>query len=164
MSQRIKAAQAAPGAYQAMSGLQQYTQDSGLEHSLLELVKLRASQINGCAYCLDMHSKDARAQGETEQRIYVLSAWREAPFYTPRERAALEWTEAITRISEGVSDELFERVHKQFKDKELVDLTMAIVTINGWNRLAIGLGADVGSYKAGAHKAAAAKPAAVTAR
>jgi AhpD family alkylhydroperoxidase len=130
-----------------MYALQRYTQESGLEPSLLELVKLRASEINGCAYCLDMHSKDARAEGETEQRIYVLSAWREAPFYTPRERAALAWTEAITLVSEGVSDELYEKAREQFDEKELVDLTLAIVTINGWNRLAIGLGADVGSYQ-----------------
>jgi AhpD family alkylhydroperoxidase len=130
-----------------MYALQHYTQDSGLEHSLLELVKLRASQLNGCAYCLDMHSKDARADGETEQRIYVLNAWREAPFYTPRERAALDWTEAVTLIPDGVSDELYASVREHFDEKELVDLTMAIVTINGWNRLAIALGADVGSYQ-----------------
>lgn len=147
MTQRINRAQAAPGAYEAMLGLQKYTQECGLEHSLLELVKLRASQINECAYCLDMHSKDARAAGETEQRIYVLSAWREAPFYSLREQAALEWTEAVTCISKGVSDELYEKVRKQFSEKEMVDLTMAIITINGWNRLSISLGADVGSYQ-----------------
>ena len=130
-----------------MNALQRYTQDSGLEHSLLELVKLRASQLNGCAYCLDMHSKDARAQSETEQRIYVLSAWREAPFYTPRERAALAWTEAVTCIPNGVSDELYASVREHFDEKALVDLTMTIITINGWNRLAIALGADVGSYQ-----------------
>ncbi len=147
MSRKINYAKASPGAVHAMLGLQRYTQESGLEHSLLELVKLRASQINGCAYCLDMHSKDARAAGETEQRIYVLSAWREAPFYTERERAALAWTEEITLLSEGVSEEVFEAAKAQFSEKELVDLTMAIVTINGWNRLAVGLGADVGSYQ-----------------
>ncbi|MGH7620244.1 MAG: carboxymuconolactone decarboxylase family protein, partial [Gemmatimonadaceae bacterium] len=119
----------------------------GLEHSLLELVKLRASQINGCAYCLDMHAKDARAAGESEQRICVLSTWREAPFYSARERAALAWTEAVTLINAGVTDELYESVREHFNEKELVDLTMAIITINGWNRLAIGLGADVGSYR-----------------
>jgi len=148
MTRRIDYPHVAPGVLQAMGGLQRYTQESGLEHSLLELVKLRASQINGCAYCLDMHSKDARADGETEQRIYVLSAWREAPFYTARERAALEWAEAITLISNGgISDELYATVREQFSEKELVDLTMAVITINGWNRLAIGLGSDVGSYQ-----------------
>lgn len=147
MSRRINAPQVAPGAYRAMGGMQQYTQECGLEHSLLELVKLRASQINGCAYCLDMHSKDARAAGESEQRIHVLAAWHEAPFYSARERAALAWTEAITRISGGVPEELFAETRKHFSEKELVDLTLAIVTINGWNRLAIGLGADVGSYQ-----------------
>jgi AhpD family alkylhydroperoxidase len=147
MTSRIEYARVAPGSVHAMNGLQRYTQDSGLEHSLLELVKLRASQLNGCAYCLDMHSKDARAAGETEQRIYVLSAWREAPFYTPRERAALAWTEAVTLIPGGVSEELKADVRKHFTDKELVDLTMAIITINGWNRLSIALGADVGSYQ-----------------
>ena len=147
MTHRIDYAHVAPGAVQAMYALQRYTQDSGLEHSLLELVKLRASQINGCAYCLDMHSKDARAAGETEQRIYVLSAWREAPFYTSRERAALAWTEAVTLVANGVSDEQREAARQEFSEKELADLTLAIVTINGWNRLSIALGADVGSYR-----------------
>jgi AhpD family alkylhydroperoxidase len=130
-----------------MYALQHYTQNSGLERSLLELVKLRSSQLNSCAYCLVMHSKDARAEGETEQRIYLLSAWREAPFYTLRERAALAWTEAVTLVPNGVSDEVYTSVREHFNEKELVDLTMAIVTINGWNRLAIALGADVGSYQ-----------------
>ena len=148
-----------------MGGMQQYVQESGLEHSLLELVKLRASQINGCAYCLDMHSKEARAEGETEQRIYVLSAWREAPFYTPRERAALEWTEAITLISKGgIAEELYATVREQFSEKELVDLTMAVVTINGWNRLAIGLGSDVGSYQPAARAATSREHAGAAAR
>ena len=117
MSRRINYAKAAPGAMHAMLGLQRYTQESGIEHSLLELVKLRASQINGCAYCLDMHSKDARAAGETEQRIYVLNAWREAPFYSERERAALAWTEEITMISEGVSEEVLEATKAQFSPR-----------------------------------------------
>ena len=147
MTRRIEYSRVAPGAVHAMYALQHYTQDSGLEHSLLELVKLRSSQLNGCAYCLDMHSKDARAAGETEQRIYVLSAWREAPFYTPRERAALAWTEAVTLVANGVSDEVYTSVREHFNEIELVDLTMAIVTINGWKRLAIALGADVGSYQ-----------------
>jgi AhpD family alkylhydroperoxidase len=151
VTRKIDYGRVAPGAVQAMYALQHYTQNSGLEHSLLELVKLRSSQLNGCAYCLDMHSKDARAEGETEQRIYVLSAWREAPFYTPRERAALAWTEAVTLIPGGVSEALRESVREHFDDKELVDLTMAIVTINGWNRLSISLGADVGSYQPRKH-------------
>ncbi len=132
----------------ALGKLEAYVRRSGLERSLLELVKTRASQINGCGYCLDMHTKDARAAGETEQRLYVLSAWREAPFYTERERAALEWTEAITLISQNdVPDELYERVRQHFDDKELVDLTLAITTINTWNRLAIGFRTEVGSYQ-----------------
>src|SRR6185437_5031832 len=147
MTVRTDYRHAAPGALQAMGALQRYTQESGLEHSLLELVKLRSSQLNGCAYCLDMHSKDARAAGETEQRIYVLNAWREAPFYTPRERAALAWTEAVTLIPHGVPEDLCATVREHFDEKELVDLTMAIVTINGWNRLSIALGADAGSYQ-----------------
>ena len=130
-----------------MRGLEQYVHGSGLEESLLELVKIRASQLNGCAYCLDMHTKDARARGETEQRLYVLACWREAPFYTDRERAALAWTEAVTDISAGISDDLFEATRKLFTDKELVDLTMAIVAINGWNRLSITMGSEVGSYQ-----------------
>ncbi|HET7584544.1 MAG TPA: carboxymuconolactone decarboxylase family protein [Gemmatimonadaceae bacterium] len=154
MPRRISYDKVAPGAMHAMLGLERYVRESGLEHSLLHLVKMRASQINGCAYCLDMHSKDARADGETEQRLYVLNAWREAPFYTPRERAALAWTEAVTRIGDGVSDELLASVREHFNEKELADLTMAIVAINGWNRLAISLGADVGSYQPAARRTA----------
>jgi len=131
-----------------MFGLERYVHESGLEHELLHLVKYRASQINGCAYCLDMHSKDARALGESEQRLYTVSAWRETPFFTPRERAALAWTEALTLISEnGVPDELYEEVRQHFSEKELVDLTMAVVAINGWNRLAISFRPPVGSYQ-----------------
>lgn len=145
---RISHANAAPGAYMAMLGLELYVRGSGLEHSLLDLVKMRASQLNGCAYCLDMHAKDARAAGETEQRLYLLSAWRDAPFYSARERAALEWTEAVTQLdSHGVSDELYRASREHFDEKALTDLTMAIVVINGWNRLAIALQPeDVGSY------------------
>lgn len=132
----------------ALRGVEAYVRRCGLERSLLELVRLRASQINRCGYCLDMHSKDARAAGESEQRLYVLPAWREAPFYTERERAALEWTEALTLVSqEGVSDELYERVRQHFSEKELVDLTLAITTINTWNRLAIAFRSEVGSYQ-----------------
>jgi AhpD family alkylhydroperoxidase len=146
---RLDPYKAAPGSYPPMAGLEQYVRGSGLEAPLLELVKIRASQLNGCAYCLDMHTKDARAHGETEQRIYVLSAWREAPFYTERERAALEWTETVTKLGEhGVPDDVYARASAQFKDAELVNLTMAIVAINGWNRLAIAFHSPVpGSYK-----------------
>lgn len=132
----------------ALGKLEAYVRRSGLERSLLELVKTRASQLNGCGYCLDMHTKDARAAGETEQRLYVLSAWREAPFYAERERAALEWAEALTLIPQNdVPDDLYERVSQQFDDKELVDLTLAITTINTWNRLAIAFRTEVGSYE-----------------
>ncbi len=145
---RINYAHAAPAGLQAMLGLERYVDSSGLEPSLLNLVKMRASQLNGCAYCLDMHSKDARAAGESEQRLYVLSAWRESPFYTDRERAALAWTEAVTLISEHeIDDELYQDMREHFAEKELVDLTLAIVAINGWNRLSISFRHDVGSYQ-----------------
>ncbi len=149
MEPRLNYQTAAPqGAIQAMYGLERYVRNSGLEHSLLELVKMRASQINGCAYCIDMHSKDARAEGETEQRLYALSAWRETPFFTERERAALEWTEALTLISQNhVPDELYDRVRRYFSEAELVNLTLAVVTINGWNRLAISFRSVPGSYQ-----------------
>lgn len=147
-------AKAAPGAARAMYGLGTYLEGCGLEPSLMELVKMRASQINGCAYCMDMHSKDARAKGESEQRLYVLPGWREAPFYNERERAALEWTEAVTLISQNhIDDELFNRVRKVFSPKEMMDLTLALVTINAWNRFAISFRADVGSYQPKASKA-----------
>ncbi|MEW6737850.1 MAG: carboxymuconolactone decarboxylase family protein [Acidobacteriota bacterium] len=127
-----------PKAVKAMLGLETYVSSSGLEASLLELIRLRASQINGCTYCIDMHSKDARAKGETEQRLYLLQAWPEAPFYSDRERAALAWTEAITKISEThAPDAVYKEACKHFSEAELVALTMAIVTINGWNRIAI---------------------------
>jgi len=140
----------------AMYGLEQYVRQSGLEPTLIHLLKVRASQINGCAYCIDMHTKDARAEGETEQRLYGLSAWRETPFYTARERAALEWTEALTLISNNhVPDELYERVRQHFSEEELVNLSMALVAINGWNRLAISFRAVPGSYeRAEAHSPA----------
>lgn len=130
-----------------MFELEKYVEASGLERSLFELVKLRASQINGCAFCIDMHTKDARKAGEREQRLYALSAWRETPFYTDRERAALGWTEALTRIAENeVSDELYEAVKAQFTEDNLMALTMAIIAINGWNRLAISFRTVPGSY------------------
>jgi AhpD family alkylhydroperoxidase len=122
--------------------------EARLERSLFELVKIRASQINGCAYCIDMHTKDARLAGETEQRIYALNAWRETPFFTDRERAALEWTEAVTRVAEThVPDEIHERVAAQFDEAELVALTFGVVVINGWNRLAVSFRAPAGSYQ-----------------
>src|SRR5919112_4176520 len=127
MKTRLDYGKAAPGSVQAMYKLQKYVDESGLEHQLLELVKTRVSQINGCAFCIDMHTKDARAAGETEQRIYALSAWREAPFYTERERAALDWTEAVTRLAEThVPDEAYEHARTQFSEDELVALTFAV--------------------------------------
>jgi AhpD family alkylhydroperoxidase len=145
---RVDYALAAPGAYEAMIGLERYVKQSGIESSLLELVKVRASQINGCAFCLDMHTKEARAAGETEQRLYMLAAWREAPCYSARERVALEWTEAVTTLGRhGVEQPLFDAAQAMFGDRTLVDLTMAIVAINGWNRLAIAFHApEAGSY------------------
>ena len=145
------------GVLKAMYGLEAPLQNSSLEPALRELVKTRASQINGCAYCLDMHTKDARALGETEQRLYGLNAWREAPFYTDRERAALEWTEQLTLIAgRGVPDELYARVREHFSEEELVKLTLAIVQINGWNRLAIAARAPAGSYQPAQKPSAAA--------
>ena len=133
---------------QAMLGLSKAVDASGLEHSLLDLVKVRASQINKCAYCIDMHTKDARARGETEQRLYALSAWHETPFFSERERAALEWTDTLTLIAENqVPDEVFARVSGQFSDDELVALTLAVVEINAWNRLAISFRAPAGTYQ-----------------
>lgn len=148
MKERLNYATVDPDALKAMLGLERYAANSGLERSLYELVKTRASQINGCAYCLDMHTKDARQAGETEQRLYALSAWRETPFYSERERAALEWTEALTLIAgNDVPDSLYEATQKYFSEKELVALTMAIIAINGWNRLAISFRTIPGSYE-----------------
>jgi len=137
-----------PEGVQAMLHLEAVIRRSGLEAPLMELVKLRASQLNGCAFCLDMHSKDARAHGETEQRIYTLNAWREAPFYTDRERAALAWTEAITNIQQGhAPDEVYAAAREQFSEQELVKLTFAITQINSWNRIAIAFRPEVGVYQ-----------------
>jgi AhpD family alkylhydroperoxidase len=148
MATRLNYAKAAPGAYRAMSQLEHYVRNCGLEASLIELVKIRASQINGCAFCIDMHTKDARAAGESEQRIYLLSAWRESPFYSERERAALEWAEAVTLIAEDhVPDEVFAAVRPHFSDEELVNLTLAISTINAWNRFAISFRSEPGTYQ-----------------
>lgn len=148
MEPRIDYRKIAPDGLAALAGLQRYVDSCGLEHSLMELVKTRASQINGCAYCIDMHTKDARQAGETEQRLYALSAWREAPFYSERERAALAWTEAVTRVHDGpIEDSLYAEVGQHFGEKELVDLTLAVIAINGWNRLAIPFRAPVGNYQ-----------------
>jgi AhpD family alkylhydroperoxidase len=139
MESRLDYAQIAPGAVQAMLGLEAYVRQSGLERSLLHLIKIRASQINGCAFCLDMHTREARADGESEGRIYLLDAWREIPDYSERERAALAWTEAMTLVADGhVPDDVYKSVSPHFTEKELVDVTMAVVAINGWNRLSIG--------------------------
>lgn len=139
----------APEAIKGLLNIETYTRNSTLEHSLLELVKMRVSQINNCAYCLDMHSKDARKGGESEMRLYTLSAWRETPFFTDKERAALEWAEALTLIAQQhISDQLYETMLQHFSEKELVDLTMAIVSINGWNRLAIPFQSEPGHYQA----------------
>jgi AhpD family alkylhydroperoxidase len=154
MQSRLDPQKAAPAAYQAMFGLENYIRKSSkLESSLLELIKMRASQINGCAFCLDMHSKDARAGGETEQRLYTLSAWRETPFFTLREQAALAWTEAITLIADGnAPDDVYEEARKQFSEEELANLTLAIITINGWNRIAIGFRMVPGAYQPAKHR------------
>ncbi len=148
MKSRIELQKVSPQAYEAMRGVETYVRQSGLEPALLELVRLRASEINGCAYCVDMHTKDARVAGETEQRLYATTVWRETPFFNERERAALEWTEALTEVSRNpVSDEVYQAVREHFSEKELVDLTMAIVAINGWNRLAISFRAVPGTYQ-----------------
>jgi AhpD family alkylhydroperoxidase len=148
---RIVYKEAAPAVYQAMLGLERCVSQSGLERSLLELVRTRASQLNGCAFCLDMHSRDAIAAGETTQRLIGLSAWRDAPFYTERERAALAWTERVTQLGpDGISDDDYDSARTMFDERELVNLTMAVIAINGWNRLAIAFH----SPEAGSHVAA----------
>lgn len=148
MQPRLDFTNVAPGALKAMLALQKYVDECGLEKSLLYLVELRASQINGCAYCIDMHTKDARLNGETEQRLYALNAWQETPFFTERERAALAWTEAGTLITEGhVSDEVFERVRPHFTDEELINLTTAVAAINSWNRLVLSTRVVPGTYQ-----------------
>jgi len=147
MQPRLNFMELAHDGLKAVSGLERFVQNSGLEKSLIELVKLRASQVNGCAYCIDMHTKDARAEGETEQRLNCLSVWRECPFYTDRERAAMEWTEAVTLISQThVPDDVFERARQQFSDEELVKLNYAVIAINAWNRLAIAFRSVPGNY------------------
>lgn len=148
IKKRLNYAEVAPKALRGMLELEKFVHSSDMEKSLFELVKMRVSQINRCAYCLDMHSKDARKGGETEQRLYTLPAWRETPFFSERERAALEWAEELTLISQSeVSDELYEKMLEHFTDEELVTLTMAIVAINGWNRLGISFRAEAGTYQ-----------------
>jgi AhpD family alkylhydroperoxidase len=148
MQPRIDYTKYAQDAQKSLYALERYILTCGLDHHLILLLKMRASQINGCAYCIDMHSKDARALGETEQRLYGLDAWRETPFYTDRERAALEWIESVTRVSEShVPDEVFDEMKKQFSEKEIVDLTLVAAMINLWNRIAIPLRAVPGTYQ-----------------
>jgi AhpD family alkylhydroperoxidase len=148
MQARLEYAKTSPGVLKAMLDLSRYLYQCGLEHSLLNLVDLRASQINGCAYCLDMHWKDLKAGGEDDQRLYSLDAWRETPFYTERERAALAWTEAVTNVTPSrVPDEVYEEARLHFSEKELADLTLAVVAINGWNRLNIAFRTVPGTYQ-----------------
>ncbi len=148
MEARFNYAKTAPGVYQAMEGLENYLAQCGLEKSLMYLIQLRASQINGCAYCLDMHWKDLRASGENEQRLYSLDAWRECPYYSDRERAALAWTEAVTEIAPGhAPDAVYQEARAHFSEKELCDLTLAVAAINAWNRLSIASRIVPGGYQ-----------------
>jgi AhpD family alkylhydroperoxidase len=147
MRSRFNYGKVAPGIYEAMDALDRYLQQCDLEKALVMLVQLRASQLNGCAYCLDMHWKDLCAVGEREQRLYSLEAWRECPYYSERERAALEWTEAVTQVADGhVADAVYETVRPHFSDKELADLTLVVATINAWNRLSIAARLTPGTY------------------
>ena len=155
MQARLDPRKAAPAAMTAMSNLHAYVRQCGLDHQLLELVKLRASQINGCAWCMDMHTKELRIAGEAEQRLYLLSAWRECPFYSERERAALAWTEALTLLTDGnVPDDVFALARTHFSEEELVNLTLAIVAINGANRINVAFRTVPGSYQPAARRAA----------
>lgn len=148
LEQRINYSKTASEGVENLRKLEAYIRSTDLEPELVELVKLRASQMNGCAYCIDMHAKDARSHGESEQRLYGVSAWRESPFYSERERAALAWVESVTIISEDqVPDEVYHQVKEHFTDKELVDLTLAVIAINSWNRLAISFRTPPGSYQ-----------------
>lgn len=149
MHERLNYTAASPKGFAAMLNLEGHVRQSGLDHRLLELVKTRASQLNGCAFCLDMHTKDARAAGETEQRLYALSAWRETSFYTPAERAALAWTEAVTRLrgDDPVPDAVYAEVRACFNEQQIVDLTLAVIAINGWNRLSIAFRKEPGTYQ-----------------
>jgi AhpD family alkylhydroperoxidase len=155
MKARLDPRNVAPEAMEAVSHLHAYVRNCGFDHKLLELVKLRASQINGCAWCMDMHSKELRAAGEDEQRLHVLSVWRECPFYTERERAALAWTEALTLLSQGnVPDDAFALARSQFSEQDLVKLTLAIVAINGANRINVAFRTVPGSYRPAVREAA----------
>jgi len=148
MEPRIDYLKTARGAYHALLGVEHYLQQCGLEESLQHLIKLRVSQLNGCAYCIDMHWKDLRAAGESEQRLYGLDAWEESPYYTDRERAALAWAESVTNIQQGhVPDAVFDHVKNYFNDKELADLTLAVTAINSWNRLSIAARTVAGTYQ-----------------
>ena len=156
MKSRIDLFHANPKAAQLLLAIERHLHGSGLGSRLQHLVKTRASQINGCAYCLDMHTKDARAEGESEQRLYALDAWRETPFFDQRERAALEWTEAVTRVAEThVPDDVYEQVRQHFTEEELIDLTLAVININAWNRLNIAFRTVPGDYKPGMYKSGA---------
>jgi AhpD family alkylhydroperoxidase len=147
MKVRLNYGKAAPGVYDAMDALDQYLQACGLERTLIFLVQLRVSQINGCAYCIDMHWKDLRAAGEDEQRLYSLDAWRECPYYSDRERAALAWADAVTRVADGhVPDAVYDEARAQFSERELADLTLAVATINAWNHLSIAARLKPGTY------------------
>ena len=153
MRTRIDFTRVSPQSLKPLFALGAQIEASGLEHSLLELVKMRASQINGCAYCIDMHTKDARAAGETEQRLYLLDAWREAPLYTERERAALAWTEAVTLVADGhVPDDAYDEASNNFTEEELVSLTLAIIAVNSWYRLNIAFRMEAGNYRPGMFK------------
>jgi AhpD family alkylhydroperoxidase len=150
MKPRLDYRQFSPGALQAMLALETYLSGCGFDHTFIHLLKLRASQINGCAYCIDMHAIDARAAGETEQRLHALGAWRETPFFDDRERAGLAWIEAVTLVAQThVPDEVYDEARRHFSDKEIVDLTYLASTINAWNRIAVALRAVPGRYKAG---------------
>lgn len=150
METRINFFEKGQSAIRAMYGLTTYLAKSSIEQSLLDLIYFRVSQINGCAFCLDMHSKDLRAKGESEQRLYTLDAWRDTPFFTDRERAALTWAEALTKLKDNsVSDEIFEQANSQFSEEELIDLTIAVNTINSYNRINIAFRPLVGTYKVG---------------
>ena len=156
MEQRINAMEKGQGALKAVLGINAYLAKSSIEKNLLHLIEYRVSQINGCAYCLDMHSKDLRHGGETEQRIYTIAAWRETPFFSPRERAALAWAESVTLLDEGhVPDEVYDEVRKEFSEAEIIDLTLAVATINSWNRINIALRTTSGTYQPGQFSMAA---------
>jgi AhpD family alkylhydroperoxidase len=156
MQERVAYAKVAPGSIMAMRALDQYVIQSRLGPGLLDLVKIRASQLNGCAYCVDMHTKDARARGEGEQRLYALAVWHETPFFTDPERAALAWTEAITLLPRHrVTDEQYQDARQHFSEKQLVDLTMALIAINGWNRLSVAFRTVPGTYRLASHRESA---------